>query len=467
MSFVAPRNDGDFVGKLVIKAQLGDDLRRILIHNEELTYDELILMMQRVFKPKLDSLESFMIKYKDEDDEYVTIAEEFDLSYAIRQYKTLRLKLVVPQTTELPADDVVCNGNIGYRPEVESFFAEVKRLREDINKLSEKFDQFAQNFKQESKANSHGVADSLIPKKSTEPLYDGGALPASSEEPLKLDHASPPTHDSSASSYGSMLRKPFVAQPSEQEPSVSASLSPPLPSVPISQYEPQSWPVMNATRPPPISSTAGIAPMQPPPLQPPASSAASFLPSGSFPPTQAQALQQQPALLPATNMTSSQLATSQSTFQPPPPRPAFMSGPPMPPPQHLQQQQSIPPPPLSAASATPPPICGQFQSQMPSQVSMIPPPSGANSIVPPPPPMPLAGSRFPTAMVPPPPQSSVPPPPPQLQPGVPPPPPLGVPLSQAGMQRTPLQLGGPPSGTFGGAMAQPPAFGAYDQRPTL
>lgn len=102
---MAPKSDGDFAGKLVIKAQLGDDLRRILIHNEELTYDELILMMQRVFKPKLDSLESFTIKYKDEgrhsilciyllDDEYITIAEEFDLSYAIRQYKILRLKLV-------------------------------------------------------------------------------------------------------------------------------------------------------------------------------------------------------------------------------------------------------------------------------------------------------------------------------------------------------------------------------------
>uniref|UniRef100_A0A094ZVK0 Protein TFG n=1 Tax=Schistosoma haematobium TaxID=6185 RepID=A0A094ZVK0_SCHHA len=40
----------DLSGKLIIKAQLGHDLRRIPIHNEEITYDELILMMQRVFK---------------------------------------------------------------------------------------------------------------------------------------------------------------------------------------------------------------------------------------------------------------------------------------------------------------------------------------------------------------------------------------------------------------------------------
>ncbi|KAL5966091.1 Protein TFG [Taenia solium] len=500
MSFVAPKNDGDFVGKLVIKVQLGDDLRRILIHNEELTYDELILMMQRVFKPKLDSLENFTIKYKDEDDEYITIAEEFDLSYAIRQYKTLRLKLVVPQTTELPANEVVCNGNTGFRPETEGLLAEVRRLREDMNKLSDKFDQFVQNFKHEPKTNPHSAAGSPTPKRSTEPLYDSGALSASSEEPLKLDHAPPPPQDSSAPPYGSVLRKPFLPQPSGQQPPVSASLSPPIPSVPVSQYEPPPGSKMNPIGSPPT-------PMQQPPLQPPASSVANFLPPGAFPLAQAQAQQQQqPALLPTTNMPSFQLANSQPTFQPPAPRPAFMSGPPMPPPQHSQQQQqqSVPPPPLPAASATPPPICGQFQPQMPSQVSIIPPPSGANSIVPPPPPIPLAGSRFPTAMVPPPPQPGVPPPPPQpgvpppphqgvpppphqgvppphqgvpppphqgVPPpphqGVPPPPPLGVPSSQAGIQRTPLQLGGPPSSLFGGAMAQPPAFGAYDQRPTL
>ncbi len=58
--------EGEFSERLVIKAQLDDDLRRILIHNDELTYDELILMMQRVFKPKLDNVENFIIKYKDE-----------------------------------------------------------------------------------------------------------------------------------------------------------------------------------------------------------------------------------------------------------------------------------------------------------------------------------------------------------------------------------------------------------------
>lgn len=56
----------DLSGKLIIKAQLGDDIRRIPIHNEELTYDELLLMMQRVFNGRLKSTDDVTIKYKDE-----------------------------------------------------------------------------------------------------------------------------------------------------------------------------------------------------------------------------------------------------------------------------------------------------------------------------------------------------------------------------------------------------------------
>lgn len=56
----------DLSGKLIIKVQLGDDIRRIPIHNEAITYDELLLMMQRVFKGKLTANDDIVIKYKDE-----------------------------------------------------------------------------------------------------------------------------------------------------------------------------------------------------------------------------------------------------------------------------------------------------------------------------------------------------------------------------------------------------------------
>lgn len=61
----------DLTGKLIIKVQLGDDIRRIPIHNEDITYDELVLMMQRVFRGKLNNDDDILIKYKDEGMTYV------------------------------------------------------------------------------------------------------------------------------------------------------------------------------------------------------------------------------------------------------------------------------------------------------------------------------------------------------------------------------------------------------------
>ena len=56
----------DLSGKLIIKVALGEDIRPIPIHNEDITYDELVLMMQRVFRGKISSSDELMIKYRDE-----------------------------------------------------------------------------------------------------------------------------------------------------------------------------------------------------------------------------------------------------------------------------------------------------------------------------------------------------------------------------------------------------------------
>ena len=56
----------DWSGKLVIKARLGDDVRIIPIHNEDITFDELILMMQRVYRGTLTSSDDITIKYQDD-----------------------------------------------------------------------------------------------------------------------------------------------------------------------------------------------------------------------------------------------------------------------------------------------------------------------------------------------------------------------------------------------------------------
>jgi len=85
----------DMTGKLIIKASLGDDIRRIPIHNDDLTYDELVLMMQRVFRGVLDPEEELLLKYKDEDGDLITIMDNSDLSFAIQYCRVLRLTIIV------------------------------------------------------------------------------------------------------------------------------------------------------------------------------------------------------------------------------------------------------------------------------------------------------------------------------------------------------------------------------------
>lgn len=85
----------DLSGKLIIKVQLGDDIRRIPIHNEDITYDELVLMMQRVFRGQLSSNDDVVIKYKDEDADLITIFDSSDLQFAIQCSRILQLTLFV------------------------------------------------------------------------------------------------------------------------------------------------------------------------------------------------------------------------------------------------------------------------------------------------------------------------------------------------------------------------------------
>jgi len=114
----------DLTGKLIIKAQLGDDIRRIPIHNEEITYDELVLMMQRVFRGKLSSSDEVTIKYKDEDGDLITIFDSSDLSFAIQCSRILKITIIV---------------NVQPRPlksaEVKNIRHELKQIRDRVIKL--------------------------------------------------------------------------------------------------------------------------------------------------------------------------------------------------------------------------------------------------------------------------------------------------------------------------------------------
>uniref|UniRef100_A0A8C5LVN8 Trafficking from ER to golgi regulator n=1 Tax=Leptobrachium leishanense TaxID=445787 RepID=A0A8C5LVN8_9ANUR len=160
----------DLSGKLIIKAQLGEDIRRIPIHNEDITYDELVLMMQRVFRGKLLTNDEVTIKYKDEDGDLITIFDSSDLSFAIQCSRILKLTLFV-------------NGQP--RP-LES--SQVKYLRRELIELRNKVNQ---------------LLDCLEPP--VEPgiptsLPDGDAVDGREEKPAAHDSSVKPSNQVMAAS---------------------------------------------------------------------------------------------------------------------------------------------------------------------------------------------------------------------------------------------------------------------------
>jgi len=151
MSINESFNKLDLSGKLIIKACYGDDIRRIPIHNDDLTYDELVLMMQRVFKGSLDAEEDILLKYKDEDGDLITITDNSDLTFAIQYCRVLRLTIIT-NTKE--------NKNINLTPQT---IKNLREIRDAVNR-----------FLDESANHNHDLKESIQPAEKEIASEDSG-----------------------------------------------------------------------------------------------------------------------------------------------------------------------------------------------------------------------------------------------------------------------------------------------------
>ena len=98
---------------------------RIPIHNEDITYDELILMMQRVFRDQLQITDDLTLKYKDEDGDLITLFDSADLAAAIAYSRVLKLTLFVN-------GKMVRSKNM-HIPDTTSVVKELRIVRDRIN----------------------------------------------------------------------------------------------------------------------------------------------------------------------------------------------------------------------------------------------------------------------------------------------------------------------------------------------
>lgn len=129
------KSEIDLSGKLIIKVQLGDDIRRIPIHNEAITYDELVLMMQRVFRGKLTSTDEIVIKYKDEDGDLITIFDSSDLSFAIQYSRFLKLQILFKSDLTAAASDAKISCT-----EIRNIKQELRSIRDKVNEILDTLD---------------------------------------------------------------------------------------------------------------------------------------------------------------------------------------------------------------------------------------------------------------------------------------------------------------------------------------
>ncbi|ELU14613.1 hypothetical protein CAPTEDRAFT_180567 [Capitella teleta] len=182
----------DLAGKLIIKVQLGEDIRRIPIHNDDITYDELVLMMQRIFRGQLDSKDEVAIKYKDEDGDLITIFDSSDLSFAIQCSRILRITLFV-------------NGRP--RP-LET--AQVKHIREELQEIRDRVNH---------------LVDQLSCEQSDAPVHNhvqSSSMQEQAVDPTVVAHARPPVPVGGSKEFDPLSAR-AAAEPDEAQQKVMSS----------------------------------------------------------------------------------------------------------------------------------------------------------------------------------------------------------------------------------------------------
>lgn len=218
----------DLTGKLIIKVSLGDDIRRIPIHNEDITYDELILMMQRVFRDQLDASADITLKYKDEDGDLITLFDSADLAAAISYSRVLKLTLFV--------DGKIVSGT-GFQCQ-DDIIGELRNIRDRINQVLDKVGDQAKKSMKINGAIQQPFNEDLEMLENKSAGISGIKLESKEFDPLQKNQAYPPSvaeDQQSVSSQTSSARNEqptpvsstpaAVSMPSHQQAAAAAGMT--------------------------------------------------------------------------------------------------------------------------------------------------------------------------------------------------------------------------------------------------
>ncbi|KDR11227.1 protein TFG-like [Zootermopsis nevadensis] len=264
----------DLSGKLIIKAQLGDDVRRIPIHNEAITYDELVLMMQRVFRGKLSSSDDITIKYKDEDGDLITIFDSSDLAFAVQYSRILKLQILVG------GEDKANQRNQSLQPvQVNHIRRELQHIRDQVNHLLDSIEPRAVEVTSSTAENRNGVpernsAASKLSSREFDPLQEqawlkknhsaetigtGNITEEAQPEAAVSETGRGSTPDSIGSSSSRQVTSGFESGGQQQQQ--SSGFQPPPLSQPLPQQQ-QQLPTSQGYQPPEQPPPQSVQPYQ-------------------------------------------------------------------------------------------------------------------------------------------------------------------------------------------------------------
>ncbi|KAI8078719.1 uncharacterized protein BX664DRAFT_342547 [Halteromyces radiatus] len=346
-------------GDIVIKCRFGKDIRRLTI-NQAPTYDELCLMMCRIFK--LPNTEDITLKYTDNENDLISLIDDNDITHAISQSNLLKVTILDKASLDTVAPGVL--------PE---------DLRLQLTSLRDSLDSILR-YVPDTKSGG-----SQAPQPAIDPKYK----PLSSAE---LDESNGPRSNLASKGSTDALSTSSNGETGKQTPTIKNNMYLP-PGTP--KQMPMKSPGLQSMhqsgqygqRPSPLNYPSYGPPQGSPSA--PATPQSGFQPNnvnnklaGPFmntrpppPPMQQQGQRQQNGyIVPGTPLSQHQIPLHPPQQRPPPPQQQQSTSTP-PPPQQLQSQPQVqgqpqPQPPLQQQQQQ---QQQPQQAQQPQQVSQLPP----------------------------------------------------------------------------------------------
>jgi len=117
--------------QLVIKVQFNDDIRKMIVSNDNLTVNSLNSLMRKIFDGKISNFDVLILKYLDNDGDQVTLVNDVDLSVALHFHSKLRLFVYIDGKTTKKSDENWINELKQIRDSVEAILDRCEIVKEN------------------------------------------------------------------------------------------------------------------------------------------------------------------------------------------------------------------------------------------------------------------------------------------------------------------------------------------------